>query len=124
MKDNLIILLWCIAVLAIILFVSVGYIPQYEPEDGIWLCEELQIQLDYSGTRDTFVINNGEKIHCSCGSDRGVKAIQVVCQQRDHPTYDLGEIIFYAEIKKIKDNTLIVRDPTTEQEYTFVRINH
>ena len=106
-----------------ILFAMVIHTPQFEPEDGIWVCEELQIQLDYSGHSETYIIENGKKIHCGCGSDRGIKQIEVSCQERNHPIYKVGELVFCAEIKKLTDNTLLVCDPKTKQEFVFIRVD-
>lgn len=121
MKKFWIILLLCPIVYLVILFLNIAYIPQFEPDSGIWFCEELQIQLDYNGGGETYIIEEGEIYHCSCGSDRGVKEIQVSCEQRNHPTYELGELIFRAEIKQLADEKMIVFNPITGEEYVFVR---
>lgn len=117
---------WLIIFVCFSIFTSlfpriITFSPRYEPNEGIWFCEELQIQLDYSGKAETFVIESGAKIQCGCGSDRGIKEIRVYCQEFDHPTYKLAELIFCADIKKLTDRTLTVVDPQTEQEYVFVR---
>ena len=119
--------LWMILLLGpivylVILFANIAYIPQYEPDEGIWFCEELQIQLDYNGGNETF-IEEGEMLHCGCGSDRGVNEIQVSCEQRNHPTYELGELVFRAEIKQLTDKKMTVFKLTTGEEYIFVRID-
>jgi len=106
------------AVISILMFP-----PRYEPEEGVWFCEELQIQISYEKNANTFLIENGEKINCACGSDRGVKELQVYCQEWDHPTYRLDEMIFCADIKKLTDKTLTVFDPLAKQEYIFIRID-
>ena len=71
----------------------------------------------------SIIIEEGEMLHCSCGSDRGVKEIQVACEQRSHPTYELGELVFRAEIKQLTDKKMTVFHPTTGEEYVFVRID-
>ena len=123
MKKFWMILLLCPIVYLVILFANIAYIPQFEPAEGIWFCEELQIQLDYNDGSETFIIEEGEILHCSCGSDRGVKEIQVSCEQRSHPIYELGELIFRAEIKQLTDKKMTVFKPTTGEEYIFVRID-
>ena len=82
-KENLKIVIWGIILLAVLLFAlisAIAYTPNYEPEEGIWYCEQLQIQLDYSGKGETFIKKDDVKIRCSCGSDRAVKMLQVFSQ--------------------------------------------
>ena len=114
------IVLLCVIMVAILLFPALCYTPRYEPEEGIWFCEELQIQLEYP-EEHAFIIEDGERIQCCCGSDRGMKEIQVYCDEWEHPKYHHDELLFRAEIKKLTDATMIVSDLLTEQEYIFVR---
>lgn len=101
-----------------------GCVPdQYEPEEGVWYCDELQIQLSYEAHTQSYIIQNDEKILCACGSDRGVKYIQVFCQERNHPDYELGELIFLAEIISLDEMQLIVYDEQTEKQYIFYKID-
>ena len=107
----------------IVLAVGIIFPVQHEPEEGIWFCEALQIQLCYEQDGETFIIEDGKKIICSCGSDRGAKAVDVHCQEFDHLEYDLGETIFAAEIVKCSNGILLVREEKTQQEYMFLRID-
>lgn len=114
-----------IALLFMILFSvwCVGCVPdQYEPEEGIWYCDELQIQLSYESDAECFVIKDGEKIRCACGSDRGVNHIEVSCQHENHPDYRLAELIFSAEIISLNESELLVYDEQTDRQYVFLRI--
>ena len=120
---KVLIALSCIVFLVLILFSMVTHIPQYEPEDGVWLCEELQMQLDYSGHSETYFVKNGKKILCGCGSDRSVKAIEISCQEFNNPDYYAGELIFRAEIRKLTDETMLVYEPKTDREFIFIRVN-
>lgn len=105
-----------------VLFTCAGCVPdQYEPEEGVWVCEELQIQLSYEQNTPCFVVKNGEKIICACGSDRGVQYIYVSCQEKDHPVYDLGEEIFSAKIVSLSETELVVYDEQDKQQYIFIR---
>ena len=106
------------------IFLCTGCVPtQYEPQEGVWYCEELQIQLSYKSDAPCFVIENDEKIVCGCGSDRGVNYIQVLCQETDNPYYYLGEMVFCAEIISLNDVELIVYDESTQEQYAFYRID-
>ena len=94
---------------------------QYEPEEGIWYSEELQIQLSYEQHTQSFAIINGEKIVCACGSDRGVPNLYVSCQETDHPMYRLGQEIFSAKIVSLSETEFVVYDEQTSRQYVFTR---
>lgn len=95
---------------------------QYEPEDGVWYCEDLQIQLSYDVGKECYAIIDGEKITAACGSDRGVKRLYVSSQQKDHPKYYLGKTIFAAEIISLNETEFVVYDEQAQREYIFYRI--
>ena len=97
-------------------------VAQYEPEEGIWFCEELQIQLSYERHTQTFAIRDGEKIICACGSDRGVPYLSVSCQETNNPNYSLAEEIFYAKIVSLDQEKMVVREENSETKYTFYRV--
>jgi len=120
--DCLFLAIVLIAIL-ILMVLAVGIIfpGQYEPEEGVWFCKALQIQLSYEQGEETFIIEDGKKIICGCGSDRGVKAVYLFCQEFNHPEYDLDEVIFAAQIIKCNNSLLLVREEKTQQEYTFLR---
>ena len=122
--DYLFLTIVLIAILVLLVLVMGIVFPvQYEPEEGNWFCEALQIQLSYEQDGESFVIEDGKKIICGCGSDRGVKAVYLSCQEVNHPEYDLGEVLFVAEIIKCNDSILLVREEKTQQEYTFFRMD-
>lgn len=111
-----------IFILFIMLSAFVGCTPdQYEPKEGIWFCEELQIQLSYEQHTQSFTIINGEKIKCACGSDRGVPYLHVSCQETDHPMYRLGQEIFSAKIISLSETEFVVYDEESLQRYVFIR---
>lgn len=97
--------------------------PRYEPEDGIWYCAELQIQLSYEQDVEGFIVKNGEKILTTCGSDQGVKKVFVLCSQEKHPDYPWGELMFSAEIISLDEESLVVYDEQTDKSYIFMRID-
>ena len=104
-------------------FSCIGCTPdQYEPENGVWYCDELQIQLSYDVGKECYAIINGEKIKAACGSDRGVSRLCVSIQQEDHPEYNMGETFFEAEIINLNEHEFVVYDEQTQREYIFYRI--
>ena len=96
---------------------------QYEPEDGIWYCEELEMQLSYDKDGQSYVVENGEKIICACGSDKGVPYLFVSIQEVHHSSYSLGEEIFCAKIISVSETEFVVYDENNERQYIFSRID-
>ena len=50
---------------------------RYEPQEGVWYCEELQMQLSYEQDTESFVTEGNRKIRVYCETDRGSKWIGV-----------------------------------------------
>ena len=95
---------------------------QYEPLNGVWYCEDLQMQLSYDVGKESYVIIAGEKIAIACGSDSGVSRLCVSNQQRNHPEYHMGETIFEAEIISLNATKFVVYDMQAQREFVFYRI--
>lgn len=111
--------------LAVVMFFvfCIGCTPdQYEPENGVWYCEELQIQLSYDVGKECFIVINGEKIAAACGSDRGVNRLVVSSQQANHPDYYMGETIYEAEIISLNEQEFVVYDEQAQREFVFYRV--
>lgn len=112
-----------IYIMALCFIFCMGCTPdQYEPESGVWYCEDLQIQLSYDVEKECFAIINGEKITAACGSDRGVSRLSVYNQQENHPEYYMGETIFEALIVSLNEQEFVVYDEQTQRKYVFYRI--
>ena len=94
---------------------------RYEPQEGVWYCEELQIQLSYEHDAATYITENGDKIFGICGTDRGSKLIGILCQST-HGGHYVGEELFLAEITSLDNGTLVLYDEDSGQEYIFQRI--
>lgn len=61
------------------------------PEEGVWYCEQLQIQISCEQPEDCWILSNGEKIQCTWGSDRGSKWMSVSSQDRTTGQFKLGQ---------------------------------
>lgn len=95
---------------------------RYEPQEGVWYCEELQAQLSYEKDAATYITENGDRIFGICGTDRGSKLIGILCQST-HGGHYVGEELFLAEIISLDDDTLVLCDEYSGQEYVFQRID-
>lgn len=126
LRDNIrILLLGGIALLALFgVFVVICAQPpvQWEPTQGVWFCDELSIQLSYEEDDESFIIEDGNKIICACGSDRGSRRIEVSCQDNSTRDYYMGELVFSAEILSLEGNELNVYHKETEREYIFLKV--
>lgn len=93
------------------------------PQEGIWYCRELQVQMVFSKGIRTYAIIDGIKIECDTLNDRGSSYVSVLYQdlERRIPGYQLGDSVFEGECRKLKDNTLYVEDENGDI-YEFVRI--
>lgn len=113
-----------IASLAYVVFVLVAE-PTYKvwrPEDGVWYCEELQMQLSFEKGQRSYVVLDGTNIVCACENARGSKDILVLCQQNNVRGYEIGDLIFGGRYVDMSDDTFVLRDKESQKIYTFVRI--
>lgn len=128
METKKLILLWFLlplsvfAILALsVYFLLVVCVPvRYEPQEGVWYCEELQIQLSYEDDARTYITENGNRILGICGTDRGSKLIGILCQST-HAGHYVGEQLFLAEIISLDDHALVLYDKDSKQQYVFQR---
>jgi hypothetical protein len=91
------------------------------PREGDWYCEELQIQISFSGG-ECFWMSNGEVISCDCINDRGSKSFFIITQVFDSEELPLGSEVFCAEHVKLTDDEFIVREIDSGKVYTFVKV--
>lgn len=115
-----VIALWIVINLLGIAFISSTTIMDYFPEEGQWYCEELQLMVPFDSSLECYIIKNGEKIICGCGNDRGSSWLSVCCQDEDQEYYVLGEEVFGGEFVKLEENILIIFEPQSGREYTFI----
>lgn len=104
-------------------FLSMLSVAEFYPEEGQWYCEELQLMLAFGDSKECYIVVDGEKITCGCGSDPGSRFLSVGSQDEETTRYRLGEEIFGGEFVKLEGNELTIRESKSGQEYTFVRID-
>ena len=107
----------------IIIFIFTHPTPSVvRPDEGIWYCEELKIQLSFEDD-SSYTVVNGRSISCTWGNDRGSDVIMVLCQEPNIEEYRLGDTVFWGHYVHLTDDEYIVSDGTTSVEYTFERID-
>ena len=112
--------LWAVINLVGIAFISSVSTKDYFPEEGQWYCEELQLMVSFESSQECYIIKNGEKIICGCEIDRGSSWLSVGCQDEEQGYYVLGEEVFGGEFVKLEGNILIILEPQSGREYTFI----
>ena len=79
----------CLACSVFLLLSLVGCFSKWAPPDGNWYCEELQIQVSFSGG-ECFYILNGAEIPCDSINNRGSHSFFVISQAKDIKELPLG----------------------------------
>lgn len=104
---------------------------EYFPSEGVWYCEELQIQLSFNEPTGTFPFEepydcyfmvDGIKTASQWRVDKGSNIIAVTCQDLDCKDCELGESVFTGVFVSSDQNTLCLREYEGTAEYTFERI--
>lgn len=94
---------------------------EFYPQNGNWYCEELKLQLSFENPQDCFIYIENEKITCGCGSDKGSSWMSVGCQEYTSH-FELGEEVFGGEFIKWEGNELVIFEPESKKEYTFIQV--
>ena len=110
-----------IIVLLLILYQGLGNTPKrLMPENGIWYCDELQIQLSFEDYEPSYIVVDGVEIKCAVGNDRGSKLIMISSQEHYSEHFRLDETILAAWHVSLAENRWIMQDDAG-REYVFVR---
>ena len=91
------------------------------PTEGIWYCDELQMQLDFKTGADSFFVIDDTKIPCAAENDRGSKFLGVMCQSFNCKYCHLGTWVLSAERVDLTETQLVVKS-TEGVYYIFERI--
>lgn len=110
-----------IACCLLLLITLVGCFSRWTPPEGNWYCEELQIQVSFSGG-DCFYMLNGKKIPCDCINNRGSYSFFVISQAFDVEAIPLGTELFSAVYMEFTDSQMIATEEHTKAEYIFVKV--
>lgn len=95
---------------------------QYIPEEGVWYCDELEIQLSFENSAVSYITENGQQIIGICENDRGSQWVSILCQRNYGSGFYVGMELFCAKIVSLDETVLVVHYAETDQEYVFHRI--
>lgn len=114
--------LWLLFIPVLLLIIIPGCYTEWMPIDGIWYCEELQIQIAFSSYGECFAMIDNQKVICDCINDRGSTWFSVVVQQGNVNGHPIGSSIFTAERVELTNDLFIVSQYLTGEEFTFIKI--
>lgn len=92
------------------------------PEDSVWYCDELQMQLSFISGVESFCIIDGEKIPCICENDTSSMWFCVFSQATNMENLPAGTELFCAERVSLTETSFVVREIKTKKEYTFIKL--
>jgi hypothetical protein len=116
----LIIVFIALFVYVIFVFIAKPMDKVWCPEDGVWYCEELQIQISFEPGKKSYAVLDGTVVPCVCENDRGSKDLLVLCQANGNG-YAIGEIIFSGRYVDLSNDTYVLKNKKSQELYTFVR---
>lgn len=95
------------------------------PNEGIWYCEDLQIQICFDKNPDKYEthIIKDKKISCTLSTDYGNRFFSIVYQDTISAEYNYDTCFYAGEFISFDDDTLITRATDTQKEYVFTRID-
>ena len=111
-----------ITVVPLLYIMVVNLLPreQYFPEDGVWYCEELEMQMSFETDVESYATVEQTRISCCTGYERGSDRITVYCQSFDNPYYKVGEAVFTGEHVSLEERQLVLR-ADDGRDYVFER---
>ena len=98
-----------------------GY-KEYYPQEGVWFCEELQIQLSFEDSANCCILVDGIPLYCGWQIDRGSTVIVFEVQDH-HPDFSLGDNVFVGEYITHDENILHIQEYKGTTIYKFVRMD-
>ena len=108
-------------VAGIILILCVETDDPYIPTEGIWFCEELQLQVSFESNQRSFKLAGENKIICTWEHDKNSRYISIVCLEEKNAMYTFGDVVFCGEYVALDKQQYVLSDDTGKT-YTFLRI--
>ena len=111
--------LCCIIILChLAMLCSCVYSIQIFPSEGVWHCNELDIQISFDAREDSFITINGNRIVCTAENDRGSTQVIIICQDFNCEQYTMGETIMVLTHVELTDDYWVMQD-NAGREYLF-----
>ena len=92
------------------------------PEEGVWYCDELQLQLSFEEEVESCVIVDENQKKCMLVNEQYSKILSVYCFKDENEFFDEAEMVFSGERVSLTDEEFVLRTEDGEK-YVFVRID-
>ena len=92
------------------------------PTDGVWYCDELEMQLSFDSGGECTAIIDDEITNCKWSSNLGSNIIRVYIVRPNGKVCVGDNPIFEGTFISIKDDELTLRDRETKEKYIFIKI--
>lgn len=121
MKKHLTVLLLFSLVLSMLwMFSSCNRNRKY-PTEGVWYCEEYQIQISYEPPEyESYVMVENEKVRCEVTRERRDTRMYLFCIEENNAYFEYREEVFSGELIYLDDEKFILRGDDGTR-YVFVR---
>lgn len=108
-------------VLVVVCISSCGY-PEYFPENDVWYCADLGIQISFEDNVPSYVISDNITISCIWENDNGSNVISILCQEENTRGFLVGEAVFTGACIFLDSDKMILREYPAGGTFTFIRI--
>lgn len=99
-----------------------GNVTIWVPAEGVWYCNELDMQLAFSDSDDSYIVIDGEKVICAVRNNRGSQVFSLLIQENDVPNYKLGDVVFTGKYVSLTDEAFTVKDRNSGIQYVFIKM--
>lgn len=93
---------------------------QYMPEEGVWYCEDLQIQLSFEANICNYVLVDNVKVEANWHNDPGAKTFSIMSAYGVESLGILpGYVFLTAECVSRNEDEFVVKERYTDKAYVF-----
>ena len=95
---------------------------EWMPEDGVWYCDELQLQLSFEKDVNSCILVDEEWKKCELMNEQYARTLYVYCFKDEKELIDEADLVFTGVWAGLDDEELVLRTEDGEK-YVFVRID-
>jgi hypothetical protein len=92
------------------------------PKDGVWYCDELQMQLSFSTQYNCSVVVDGKELQCILSMEIGSSQLRLLYHETGYHAYKHGDALFEGDSVSLSEDIYVVKDLDSGEIYSFHRI--